>query len=64
MRGINKLILNRATLIDAIQEYLDKRALDEIRQVRVTGIKSGGNFNDGTFEVCVEEAKPNPIAQQ
>lgn len=38
MRGINKIILNTATMMEAVQEYLDKRSKDEKRQVVVKDI--------------------------
>lgn len=39
MRGRNELVLNTATMIEAVQEYLDKRTTDEGR-VKVVDIKS------------------------
>jgi hypothetical protein len=54
MKGSNTLLLNKATIIEAIQEYLDKRTLPTGR-VRVTNATQPGNE---AFTVIVEGVEP------
>jgi hypothetical protein len=51
MIGANTLQLNTATMIDAVQEYLDTRLLIAHR-VKVTDVKTVGTTR--VFEVLVE----------
>lgn len=51
MRGSNTLLLNGATMIDAVQEYLDKRLTPKIEVVSVTSTGSSA----GEFKVDVKE---------
>lgn len=56
MKGSNTLLLNKATIIEAVQEYLDKRTMPSGR-VRVSNVTQPGNES---FTVIVEE----PPAEQ
>lgn len=57
MKGNNTLELNEATLIEAMQEYLDKRMTEH--SPRVTAVKSSKvGLSDG-FTVRVEERSPS-----
>lgn len=53
MKGNNELILNEATLIEAMQEYLDKR-MGEFAPV-VKSIKWGGKYDGFTVSVLGKE---------
>lgn len=53
MKGNNKLELNEATMIDAIQEYLNKRMT--IHAPKVTSVKSSKEGLSDGFTVTVEE---------
>ena len=56
MKGNNELKLNEATIIDAVQEYLDKRYTPK---VVVTSVKETSNSSySAEFTVKVEETKP------
>jgi hypothetical protein len=52
MKGNNKLILNTATLIEAVQEWLDDRTVQDQLAV-VTGITY--RSSDYMFEVSLSE---------
>jgi hypothetical protein len=52
MLGNNTLIINTATLIQAVQEYLDKRT--QGIAVTVKMVKADNQY-DGTFRVDIEE---------
>ena len=52
MKGTNKLELNTSTLIEALQEYLERRILNETFEV--TGIVKGSSYGGDTFEVTLE----------
>jgi hypothetical protein len=51
MRGNNVLVLNAATVIDAVQEYLDKRAALAFPADRVDSV----TFNDGSYRFLTSE---------
>jgi hypothetical protein len=60
-KGNTKLELNTATLVVAIQEYLDKRTKDGCspRVKSIAASSSSNNFASGhTFEVFLEEPEP------
>ena len=50
MKGTNTLTLNGATLIEALQEYFDKRITPNIKVVSVSADQS-----NNTFRVPIEE---------
>lgn len=52
MRGNNTLQLNKATLIEALQEYFDKRYNPNIK---VLNVEKSSTQYDATFDVSVEE---------
>jgi hypothetical protein len=52
MKGNNRLILNSATLMEAVQEWLDARTVQD-QLARVTGITY--RSSDYTFEVSLSE---------
>jgi hypothetical protein len=53
--GTSKLELNEATMIVAVQEYLDKRAKDGFSPL-VKSVKAGaGNYNNCGFSVELSE---------
>lgn len=54
MRGNNILILNSATIIEAIQEYFDRRFAKDTPNI--TGVSMDGS-NPSSFRVTVEEKK-------
>lgn len=56
MKGVNTLILNSATMMQAVQEYLDKRTTPEVA-VQVTGVEQSFPLNEATFKITVEEKK-------
>lgn len=56
MRGNNTLNLNEATIIEALQEYFDKRSLRS--PFKVTSVTyTGGTFRVSTEEREIEEVK-------
>ena len=58
MKGSNDLRWNEATIIEAVQEYLDKRYTPN---VTVTSVKSESkNYGDGGFLVTVVEKESKP----
>ena len=58
MKGSNELHLNQATIIEAIQEYLDKRYTPKPRVVSVS-TESKGYGEKQKFTVIVEELVAN-----
>ena len=57
MIGLNKIEINQATMIEAIQEYMDKRYTPKIKVTKVVGAVI--NNYTATFEVSLEgEIKP------
>ncbi len=52
MKGSNELKLNEATLIEAMQEYLDKRYTSK---VAVQSVKQTGSGYSAEFTVAVME---------
>jgi len=59
MKGNNELRLNDATVIEALQEYFDKRFTGA--PVRVTSVKRESSGYDSTFIVLVEERSPEGV---
>ena len=57
MKGKNILHLNAATLMEAVQEYLDKRMGPY--SPKVTAIKDAGTTYTDEFKVSVEEREPD-----
>lgn len=57
MIGNNQLILNKATINKAVQEYLNARFVDE-EEVVVTDVTECGNTNDG-FRVSILKEVPS-----
>lgn len=57
MRGNNTLHLNEATIIEAVQEYLDKRYTPT---PKVTGIDLSSDYTGKTFKVAVVEEEQKP----
>ena len=51
MKGSNKLILNSATVMEALQEYFDKRSVKDFNEV--TSFYAGAGT--GEFVVIVKE---------
>ena len=56
MKGNNTLELNEATMIDAIQYWLDAQFVQGKAPV-VKSVKGGTGTYDNTFKVAVEETK-------
>ncbi len=56
MKGNNKLILSGAAVCEAVQEYLDARAISHADEV----ITVSYNVNDFTFSFCLQEKKKEP----
>jgi hypothetical protein len=54
MQGTNKIIFNRMTMMEVVEEYLNRRALSD-GKVKVTGFDTF-NATIKTFEVLVEQA--------
>jgi hypothetical protein len=54
MIGFNKLVLNSATVIAALQEYFDKRHVES--EFKVTGFTVGPSTNEYTAYVTGVEA--------
>lgn len=60
MKGNNTLILNMATMAEAVQEYLHKRMLGNAP--KVVSVKAASNSTyDSTFTVELEE---QPVTQK
>ena len=57
MKGNNTLILNGASLIEALQEYFDKRITSKIKVESVSA--STGAYDQGTFTIKVSEIVEN-----
>jgi hypothetical protein len=55
MKGSNSLHLNEATMIEAVQEYLDKRM--STHAPVVDGVKHCGSTYNAEFLVSVSERK-------
>jgi hypothetical protein len=58
MKGNNELRLNEATMIEAVQEYLDKRAI--VPKDRVTSVKANNSYG---FEVKIAEAEAPAVPE-
>ena len=58
MKGNNTLLLNHATIIEALQEYFDKRTTEEGRFI-VLGIKTNNHQYDNTVEVSTTTEEVN-----
>lgn len=60
--GTTTIELNTATMLEALQEYLEKRVnFDDARTFRVTQIRAGAT-HEATFSVTLEENKPAKAA--
>ena len=60
MRGNNEMILNELTMIEAVQEWLDKRwsaPRPKVTSVKATSSKGGYDSNKNSFTVLLEEGK-------
>jgi hypothetical protein len=55
MKGSNTISMNEATVMEALQEYLDKRSTDA-GKVYVIGVSRTG----ASFNVSVSETQPEP----
>lgn len=55
MKGNNTLVLNEATMIEAIQEYLDKRMPQHAPNVQAVTSAKGASYGLNTFEIEVTE---------
>lgn len=55
MKGNNVFTLNQATMIEAVQEYLDKRYSPKVNVATVRANTSGTYGQEGTFIVDVKE---------
>ena len=51
MIGNNTIVLNTATMIEAVQFWLDSKM--PVATPKVTGVKSTGSSYDSTFEVSL-----------
>lgn len=60
MRGNNTLYLNQATMIEALQEYFDKRYTVPVQIASVTQNTGGSYEQQNTFEVSVTEKPAEP----
>ena len=61
MRGLNSFYLNQATIIDALQEYFDKRyAHDGHSALNVLGV----SVQSDTFVVRVEGKDDGPVSSK
>lgn len=52
MKGNNKLILNEATMIEAVQFWLDSKMVH--KAPKVTNVKHIGSGYDNSFEICLD----------
>ena len=61
-KGTTTIEMNLATVMEAMQEYLDKRVdHDEVPQFSVTCVAASGGM-DTTFKITIEEKqKPHPL---
>lgn len=61
MKGNNTLTWNKATMIEAVQEYLDKRYTPRIE---VTNVQFGATGSRDSFDVCVTDdtRTPSPVS--
>lgn len=59
MKGSNKMNLNEATMMDAVQEYLNKRTAVGYKAPKVTGVKADSSYGSRGFDVTLtsEEAE-------
>lgn len=55
MKGNNKIILNAATVMEALQEYFDKRSVK--RQFEITAFYAGATIGDYVAIAKSEETK-------
>ena len=58
MKGSNTLLLNQATVIEALQEYLDKRYEPKVKVVSVNKDASQ-SYGDDSFKVLISEPEKN-----
>lgn len=56
MKGTNELNLNETTMIEAVQEYLNKRM--STYAPTVTSVKAGRNISDYSFTIIVTDPTP------
>ncbi len=54
MRGNNTLLLNAATVIEALQEYFDRRSHDHVAEFAVKSVRHCTTDSDGFIEASVE----------
>ena len=55
MKGNNKIILNAATVMEALQEYFDKRSVK--RQFEITAFYAGASTSEYVVIAKSEETK-------
>ena len=55
MKGTNTLFLNQATMIEALQEYFDKRYEPKISVISVKEGLSNSYDEKDTFKVCITD---------
>lgn len=60
MNGRNIIHMNEATLIEAVQEYLDARTNEKMRKQTVTAIAAYSKALDNGFDVFLESPKEEP----
>lgn len=51
MKGVNKIILNSGTLVEALQEYFDRRSVDSM--FKVTNVECIHEITHERFNVTV-----------
>ncbi len=54
--GTNKIVLNEATMMQAVQMWLDSFSAGGPK-ARVVGVTRAPNAHDSTFEVLLQEVK-------
>ena len=62
MKGTNEMTLNEQTLVDAMQEYFDKRITPKIvvKSVKPRSSTGGTYSSETSFTVLVQEAEAKP----
>lgn len=58
MKGANKIVINQATIKEALQDYFTKiYAKEFVPVVKDVATKPGDSFNGDTYEISVEDTE-------
>jgi hypothetical protein len=55
MKGTNRIYLNQATIVAAVQEYIDKRLTAGAEQQTVLCISTDRSYGGATYVATIEE---------